>query len=386
MKTRFCVVGCLVVVGNMILAPVSRTQMMLVSDAASLTFERPAAQGPGTPGSQTVSDPTIRPLEAPGRPATINKTLPIDFQGNGRPDLVACYGAFPTRSHASLPRAAAATRWLGCRNHPPDVRDGRLAEHEEPEQEIVSGDFNRDGRPDMFVAASGYDAAPSPGETNVLLISNADGTYTDRSATLPQMPDFSHSAYVGDINGDGNLDIYVGNWGGLGAPVGPYFLMGRGDGTFTQKTTGLPPSMSPESSLRAMTSSSRPVCWSISIGTRIRTWCSGPPPKRVSPQHRAVQRWHRGFHRASSPASSRRGRCRPTTSMVDIVSLDVNRDGRPDLLLLSSAQRTVTGFGLQVLINRGNGTFADETVARLGTSSLSRGSYCGLSSSRRLQR
>lgn len=51
----------------------------------------------------------------------------------------------------------------------------------------------------------------------------------------------------------------------------------------------------------------------------------------------------------------------------DIASLDVNQDGRPDLLLLSNPTN-YSGFGLQVLINQGNGTLVDETAARLGPS------------------
>jgi hypothetical protein len=54
----------------------------------------------------------------------------------------------------------------------------------------------------------------------------------------------------------------------------------------------------------------------------------------------------------------------------DIASMDVNRDGRPDLLLRSTTA-TYAGFGLQVLINQGNGTFVDETAARLGPSAAS---------------
>jgi hypothetical protein len=49
----------------------------------------------------------------------------------------------------------------------------------------------------------------------------------------------------------------------------------------------------------------------------------------------------------------------------DIASLDVNRDGRPDLILLSITAQTYTGIGLQVLINNGNGSLVDETAARL---------------------
>jgi hypothetical protein len=53
--------------------------------------------------------------------------------------------------------------------------------------------------------------------------------------------------------------------------------------------------------------------------------------------------------------------------VLDIVSLDVNLDGRPDLLVLSTPTQGNNGVGLQVLINQGNGTFVDET-SRLGPS------------------
>ena len=209
-----------------------------------LAFERPPAQGPGTSGFAFISDPTIQPFLAPGAPAGIWAWESIDLQGNGRPDIVVCHGSFPPSPVVKGPcrvlrpqpdgSVADITRQL--------FGAGALPSSINP-SEILSGDFNRDGRPDIFVAAFGYDTAPFSGETNVLLISNADGTYTDRSTTLPQTPTNGHSASVGDIDGDGNLDIYVGNWGGNGAPVGPYFLMGRGDGTFRQKTTGLPSSI-----------------------------------------------------------------------------------------------------------------------------------------------
>src|SRR4029079_12330962 len=90
------------------------------------------------------------------------------------------------------------------------VGAGELPSMEHP-REIVTGDFNRDGRPDLFVSAHGYDTSPFDGETNTLVLSRADGTLANRSSTLPTTPDFSHSAAVADIDGDGILDIYVGN-------------------------------------------------------------------------------------------------------------------------------------------------------------------------------
>ncbi len=342
----------------------------------SLIFERPAAQGPGTSGFQIVSDPTIRPFQAPGMPATISKTLPIDFQGNGRPDLLACHGSFPPAGNVPCrvlrPQPDGSVTEITRQMFGTGALPSRVGP-----QEMVTGDFNRDGRPDIFVAAFGYDTAPFSGETNILLISNADGTYTDRSATLPQTPDGSFSASVGDINGDGNLDIYVGSWSGNGAPVGPYFLMGRGDGTFTQKVTGLPSSMGFDP-VRGETYS---TCLLVDLdGDRYPDLVLGGAGDFY--QHGSVVLYNDGtgdFTKRPRLVLPQGPLPAEDFLMHDIVSLDVNRDGRPDLLLLSSAQRSASDYGLQVLINQGNGTFADETVARLGTSSrVLGGSYCSV--------
>jgi hypothetical protein len=337
--------------------------------ATALIFERPPAQGPGTPGFQIVSDPAIRPFQAPGIPATIGKTLPIDFQGNGRPDLLACHG-----NGLNAPEA----RFPACRVLRPQA-DGSVAEVTRQlfgtgalpimvnPSELVTGDFNQDGRPDVFIAGSGYDAPPFPGETNGLLISNADGTYTDRSSTLPQTPTFAHSACVGDINADGRLDIYVGNVGAQ-VKLGPYFLIGRGDGTFTPQISGLPPQIQ---DLRerfhscVLVDVDRDGYDDLALGTfgrsefvdNIVLFNDGTGdftrrPRTVLPP------W-------------------PQQLNQDVVALDANRDGRPDLLMLTLGSYETGGFGLQMLINTG-ATFVDETLSRLGTSALVHGgSNCG---------
>ena len=330
-----------------------------------LTFDRPPAQGPGTLGWAFVSDPTIQPFLAPGMPAPMLMRASIDLQGNGRPDVVVCHGSFPPRPIVKGPCRVLRPQPDGSVT---DITrqlfgSGALPSAVHP-REIVSGDFNGDGRADIFVAAHGYDAAPFSGETNLLLLSNADGTYTDRSVTLPQTPDFTHSATVGDINGDSNLDIFVNNWGGNGAPVGPYFLIGRGDGTFSQQTTGLPPSIGWRGADEKFAS-----CLLVDLDAdTYPDLVLGITP---NPTGHSIVLFNDGsgdFTRRSRlvlpegplPANSR--------EVDDIASLDVNRDGRPDLILLSIIPQTYTGFGLQVLINRGNGTLVDETAARLGSS------------------
>ena len=356
----------------MTLLAASLSHVAVAQSAAPLIFERPAAQGPGTPGFGIVSDPTIRPFQAPGVPAQIGKVLPIDFQGNGRPDLLVCHSANPPVPATKQP----------CRVLRPQS-DGSVAEitrqtfgagalpsRESPSQ-IVAGDFNGDGRPDIFIAAFGYDAPPFNGETNVLLISNADGTYSDRSLILPQVSDNSHSACVGDINGDGQLDIYVGNTSGRPG-IGPYFLVGNGDGTFTQKTSGLPEQIQ---SLQEKFLS----CLFVDVDQ------DGYPDLVLGTHadHGYVDSIIL-FNDGTGDFTRRPRYVLPpgplgaTNSLVlGIVAFDINRDRRPDLVLLSTTIST-GGTALQVLINRGDGTFGDESAARLGPSAARfGGSYCG---------
>ncbi|QLE84289.1 hypothetical protein FLM48_03805 [Shewanella sp. Scap07] len=72
------------------------------------------------------------------------------------------------------------------------------------------GDFNSDGYVDIVVGGSGYDAAPFDGERNVLLLSQPDGKYTDakqQASAFIDNPIMTHSSAVGDLDGDGSLDI-----------------------------------------------------------------------------------------------------------------------------------------------------------------------------------
>jgi hypothetical protein len=324
----------------------------------SLTFVTPAVQTSPNQTFGVISEPTIQPYVEPGVPAPLGPGFAIDLQGNGRPDVVACHAAYPPGPNVKVPcrvlrpqtdgSVVDVTRQL--------LGAGALPNLTHP-REMVWGDFNHDGRPDIFVAAHGYDALPFAGETNVLLISNSDGTYTDRSSTLPQASDFSHSACVGDVGGDGNPDIYVGNFGGQ---VTPYFLMGNGDGTFTKRTTGLPPEVIGPVEERGHYLS----CLLVDIdqdGHLDLVLGTGGTPGHLDNiilfndgtagfGGRPIYRLPQG----------------PLRGVLDIATLDVNRDGRPDLLVLFQEDTTTGhGFGLQVLVNQGDGTLADETTSRL---------------------
>lgn len=104
-------------------------------------------------------------------------------------------------------------------------------------RDVTVGDFNGDEIPDFFVAYTGPDIWPAPGERNVLMLSDGDGWV---SASVPSPSNgFSHSTSSGDIDGDGDLDIFVMTAGNQNNAQ-PYFLINDGEGNFTINRSLLP--------------------------------------------------------------------------------------------------------------------------------------------------
>ena len=97
-----------------------------------------------------------------------------------------------------------------------------------PRKAIV-GDYNNDKMPDIFIAAHGDDRPPFAGEYTKLLLSNPNKKYDVVKFT--ERSDFYHGACSGDIDKDGDLDIFV-----LGR-LDSYFLINDGKGNFSYSLT-----------------------------------------------------------------------------------------------------------------------------------------------------
>jgi FG-GAP-like repeat len=244
-------------------------------------------------------------------------------------------------------------------------------------------DFNGDGRLDIFVSNTGpeipvSDSSQWPGEQNQLFLSASDGKLHDMTAThLPQIKEYSHGSAAADVDGDGDIDIWVNNLGpGTGGPIEAYLMLNDGTGRFTivaQAGSGfLPPHVGfngrlPEELGRSFAAY---TAFFADIDN------DGDPDLIMW-----ALKFFNGTNETRMVVLINDGTGRFSISPPDVlpfspfggegavehaVAEDLNLDGYTDFIVGVIA-RGPAGLGryFQVLINNGNGTFSDQTATRL---------------------
>lgn len=98
-----------------------------------------------------------------------------------------------------------------------------------PRRAIVA-DFNGDKRPDVFLACHGFDAAPFPGERNLIVLSQPNGGFLVKAAANDV--GFFHAASAADLNADGLPDVVVTN---NFDPASVYAFINKGNGVFERE-------------------------------------------------------------------------------------------------------------------------------------------------------
>lgn len=331
-----------------------------VVTAAPATTAPPApATGPGAGSCFPAYADLVSLLTVAG--AGESSLVVADFTGDGYQDVLIQRWRFATTESFPLAVLVNDTRG-GLIEGTADVFDGAV-----PSTTFVGGgrevvaDFNGDGRPDVFLPDFGKDAVPFPGGQNVLLLSTPDGRLADATDRLPQRRDTTHSAAAGDVDGDGDLDLYVGNiWG---RDVAPAVLLNDGAGWFTPSPGALPP-------MTGLTQNGYTVGAFADVdGDGDADLVLGDAGDDIDNEHstrRSAVLLNDGAGRFEPlPGAMPPGPFPSTPYQIalHIAAADLDHDG--DLDLVVNHTRDYVGRMIQVLVNDGGGIFEDETAARL---------------------
>jgi uncharacterized membrane protein len=220
---------------------------------------------------------------------------------------------------------------------------------------IAVADVNGDGKLDLVVANGCRGSNCATASVGVLL-GKGDGTfekvvtYGSGAASV-----FGSRVAVGDLNGDGKLDLAVATTGagcGNGCPMGLVaVLLGNGDGTFKKAKT-YPTGGFDAIGWVAIADVNGDKKPDLLVANYCATECSFPPVEgsvgvllgKGDGTFRAVKTYPSGGDGA-----------------VSVAVADLNKDGKPDLLVANCGPLACgpgsPGGNVGVLIGNGNGTF-----------------------------
>jgi len=104
---------------------------------------------------------------------------------------------------------------------------------------IIHADYDNDGHPDVFVLRGGW-MQKGGRYPNSLLRNNGDGTFedtTEKAGVLSFHP--TQTGAWGDYDNDGRVDLFIGNESMAGDPHPSELYHNNGDGTFTDRSVEL---------------------------------------------------------------------------------------------------------------------------------------------------
>ena len=348
-------------------------------------------------GAVCEESPTFwRVVTQPGLGLFAGVVAVADLDGDGRDDVLAAehleYNVgMPEERWTKRPLRVLVNAGDGSFRHAPELVDGTI---DVRTPIVVADDFNGDGRADLAVFDAGVyvdGGVGGHGNPPQLLLSGQDGRLRPSEALADAVrrehelrpdPKYSgpadlhlKSATSGDIDGDGDIDLWVESSGG--SNVDSHFMVNNADGTFTLDDARAP---------NALLHNPYPEYWrhvgndladldndgdlDLALGqirdldpTHINQFSivlvndgTGQYPERIELPHPA---FYDGY-----------------TSVPALTHFDVNRDGLQDLLLVHERNDDTlanvipfTGRYIQVLVNRGGTSFGDETRTRMGDQS-----------------
>jgi FG-GAP-like repeat len=254
----------------------------------------------------------------PGFPQNTNSNFDFqlaDMNGDGKLDVVV--SQFPTASDAYDPfdpttTAQATFVALG-------KGDGTFANATQISSRgglISVGDLNGDSVPDLVLVGPGVDVLLGTGGGNVTL---KDSYFATLVSARP---------IIADFNGDGKADVF--SWGAL--------LLGNGDGTLKANPVSYAATIAPPAVVADFNGDGKADLAVFGVNASTVDILNGD----------GTGRFTAGF---VSPVIS------STQGVVSLETADLNGDGKPDLLIVTSSDVTMSGWTAYLLTGNGDGTF-----------------------------
>ena len=268
-----------------------------------------------------------------------------DIDGDGLPDILVANGG----NYSSKGAAEPARVWknLGTWATP------NVAHCQEISAQAVGGfvgssrmikvaDVDGDGLPDILTGGA-Y-------QTQLKLFRRTATGWTDASAQLPQQPTSIGDAEFGDVDGDGDLDIVLVDWGATAPGVAGYaggrtrLYLNDGHGTFTEATATQMPDQLVKWS------------WDLTLADVDNDW-----DLDILVSCKLCTTSYLFLNDGTGHFTNQPDALPHFTNNYALEPMDINGDGFLDLATINDGAQSRD----HIFVNRGDGTFADETAARL---------------------
>jgi hypothetical protein len=267
-----------------------------------------------------------------------NKVEVADVDGDGKVDLLLANGGNYSSKGTDEPTRVFKNTWGGATNCT-DISAQALAGFTGLSRTIKAADIDGDGDLDL-VTGGAYG-------TQLKLFERDGTTWTDATAQLPQQMTSIGDAEFGDVDDDGDLDLVLADWG-TGSPAtnagGRTRLYLNNAGTFTEATTA----QMPETLVR--------WSWDLELADVDNDW-----DLDVLVSCKACTTSYLFRNDGTGRFTDDPNALPHFSNNYEFEPMDIDKDGDLDLVTINDGANVTE----HVFVNKGDGTFADETSTRL---------------------
>ena len=264
-----------------------------------------------------------------------------DIDGDGQLDILIANGSgYATKGPNPEPARVWKNlgNWSGAAPHCQEISSTAVLGFMGWSRVIKAADVDGDGDLDIFTGGAYQTQAK-------LFLNNGNGTWTDASAQLPQQATSIGDAELGDLDGDGDLDIVMIDWGAgnaLSNGGGPLRIyLNDGTGHFTAATA--------PAQLISMS-------WDLTLVDVDNDWdLDIAVSSKGTPQSYLFTNDGHGTFTLQPNALPK------FTNNYALEPMDIDGDGYIDLATINDGP----GSTSHLFVNQRDGTFKDETSTRL---------------------